>query len=1199
MPARGDLPALPKLERKQDFLLWNVPHPKNPFFTGREKVLEDLRKALKARGAAALGGLGGVGKTQTAVEYAYRHRPEYESVFWAKAESRDALIADFASIAAVLNLPESTAKEQDAAVGAVQRWLASHAGWLLVLDNADDLAMTREFIPHDVPGHLLLTTRARATAAVAERVEIEVMEPEEGAVFLLRRAGVIARDQPAGAANDADWRWAQQISRELGGLPLALDQAGAFVDQTPSSLAEYFQLYRSQGTKLRAERGELGDHPSVTITFSLAFQKVAASSPAAADLIRVCAYLAPDAIPEEIFTEGTAELGENLSGVAANSFEFAQALKEAGRFSLIDRNPQKKMLDIHRLVQAVVSDGQDEAEQRRWAERAVRAAARAFPSPEFPNWTQCERLLPHVQACAALIEEWDFAFQEAARLLTTAGYYLDGRARYGEAEPLYQRARAIYEKALGPEHPELATSLNNLAALYHAQGKYGEAEPLYQRARAIWEKALGPEHPNVATSLNNLALLYHARGKYEEAEPLFQRARAVREKALGPEHPDVAQSLNNLAALYRAQGKYDEAEPLYRQALAIREKALGPEHPDVATSLNNLAELYRPQGKYEEAVPLYQRALAIWEKALGPEHPRLATSLNNLAALYNARGKYEEAEPLYQRALAIQQKALGPEHPDVARSLNNLASIYHVQGKYDEAEPLYRSALTIREKVLVREHPDTAASLKSYAAVRQRIPPERDIIPRFFSKTGVWGTKLIKPHILLLNPSRGGAAAYAMEWGEDWLELGVEIEHNRGKATPLSKTYVVYTGVSPPVEDLHVLRRMVRCEVIPLPAVALERALAQGSCEETLRKLEEPFVVRSDPYDDSKPIAIPTLFYGRTELLERIPSALLQGQHAGIFGLRKIGKTSLLNQLRARLACAPVVYLDCQSYDPIARDLFNEILKDLYDELRVHRVETPGLAKPVKSATDFRSAFLALYGCWQRSGHREPVVVVLDEVDKLFPDRRLKSSEAILGVFLRLFRVLRALAQGKGCLALLVTAYRPEINRQNLLSPKLGENPMFLGFKEDFLGFLDCAETHAMVKEIGLWKEIQWDEKALERIFEYGGGHPMVTRFLASDACNQGRRKRVDEATILDTIERVRATFHKHRVGDYYSESIWNVLQNDERSVLKILATDSESVMRGELRDGLANLEHFDIIQGEPRSYRIRGKLFEEWVRRR
>ena len=211
-----------------------------------------------------------------------------------------------------------------------------------------------------------------------------------------------------------------------------------------------------------------------------------------------------------------------------------------------------------------------------------------------------------------------------------------------------------------------------LAELLREQGKYAEAEPLFRRALAISEKALGPEHPNVAKELNNLAALLQAQGKYAEAEPLFRRALAIDEKALGSDHPDFAIDLNNLAALLQDQGKYAEAEPLYRRALAIDEKALGSDHPGFATDLNNLAELLKAQGKYAEAEPLYRRALAIDEKAFSSEHPDVARQQNNLAGFLYEHGKYAEAEPLYHRALAIDEKALGPKHPTTIIIRNNL-----------------------------------------------------------------------------------------------------------------------------------------------------------------------------------------------------------------------------------------------------------------------------------------------------------------------------------------------------------------------------------------------------------------------------------------------------------------------------------------------------------------------------------------------
>jgi tetratricopeptide (TPR) repeat protein len=281
--------------------------------------------------------------------------------------------------------------------------------------------------------------------------------------------------------------------------------------------------------------------------------------------------------------------------------------------------------------------------------------------------------------------------------------------------PMYEETLQVLEEKLGPEHPSVATTLNNLAALYSYMGAYEKALPLYQRALDIREKMLGPQHPSVATTLNNLAALYSYMGAYEKALPLYQRALYIREKVLGPQHPDVANSLNNLALLYKNIGDYEQALPLYQMALDIREKVLGPQHPDVATSLNDLALLYNYMGNYEQALPLYQRALDIREKVLGPQHPYVATTLNNLAGLYHHMGDYEKALPLYQMALDIREKVLGPQHPDVANSLNNLALLYNYMGDYEQALSLSQRALDIREKVLGSEHPDVAATLNTLA----------------------------------------------------------------------------------------------------------------------------------------------------------------------------------------------------------------------------------------------------------------------------------------------------------------------------------------------------------------------------------------------------------------------------------------------------------------------------------------------------
>ncbi len=309
--------------------------------------------------------------------------------------------------------------------------------------------------------------------------------------------------------------------------------------------------------------------------------------------------------------------------------------------------------------------------------------------------------------------------EAVARSAGIVGLFLRDMGLYPSALPFIERSLAIRERALGPDHPDVAASLTNLAELHRAQGDYVRALPLFECSLAINERALGPDHPHVATSLNNLALLYQGQGDYARALPLFERSLAINERALGPDHPQVATSLNNLAALCHAQGDYALALPLFERSLAIRERALGPDHPHVATDLNNLAALYQDQGDYARALPLYERSLAIDGRALGPDHPDVATDLNNLADLYRDQGHYARALPLYERSLAIRERALRPDHPDVAQSLNNLASLCQAQGDYARALPLFKRSLAINERALGPEHPDVATNLNNLAGLYQ------------------------------------------------------------------------------------------------------------------------------------------------------------------------------------------------------------------------------------------------------------------------------------------------------------------------------------------------------------------------------------------------------------------------------------------------------------------------------------------------
>jgi tetratricopeptide (TPR) repeat protein/transcriptional regulator with XRE-family HTH domain len=703
---------------------WNVSYRRNPFFTGRETILSQLHEFLTTDKHAvltqpeAISGLGGIGKTQVALEYAYRYGAEYQAILWVRGETRELLTSDFAALATLLNLPEKDIQDQSQVVAAVKNWLATLSRWLLILDNVEDLQLIGEFLPLEAKGHVLLTTRSQATGPIAHYVEVEAMEPEEGALCLLRRAKFLTKDAPLDTTSYTDWTRARAITEAMGGLPLALDQVGAYIEETRCGLDEYLALYQTHGSALLRERGGLApDHPEAVVgTFLLSFEKVQQASPAAADLLRLCAFLAPDAISEDLITEGASELGPILAPVAADPLLLNRAIMELLKYSLVRRNPAAQTLTIHRLVQAVLRNEMGVDLQRQWAERAVRVVNQAFPKVEFLtviyiNWQRCERCLPHAQACEALITDYGLAFSEAARLLSKAGHYLRDRGQFQQAEQFARKALDIDEKVLGLEHLDVTISLDILGEVYYELGKYAESLELFSRALSIRRQLLEPEHPDIANNMNNLAALYHVHGKYDQAEPLYLEALSIRKKILGSSHPDIATSINTLAGLYDDEGRYDQAEILYQQALSMYEETLGPDHPDVAICCNNLSGLYRRQGKYDLAEPLLMRAREIWMQTTGPSHPDYGTVLNNLGKLNYLQGKYDQVEALYQQALEIYEQALGPTHPYVAGTLNNLANLYLDLGKYDQAEILYQRSLAIREKTFGHDHPEVAQSL--------------------------------------------------------------------------------------------------------------------------------------------------------------------------------------------------------------------------------------------------------------------------------------------------------------------------------------------------------------------------------------------------------------------------------------------------------------------------------------------------------
>ena len=715
---------------------WSVPLSRNPFFTGRDEILESLHlqlgrtQAVALTQSSALSGLGGIGKTQIALEYAYRHALDYSAVFWIGAETVESILFSLLRIAEVLQLPERDKQDQQQVLAAVGHWLTIHHDWLLICDNLENFDLLGRFLPATRQGAILITTRCQALGTLARGIDLEPMAEEEGVLFLLRRAKIVAPDaspedvQHLARANPPLSAAAHQLVTELGRLPLALDQAGAYIEETGCGLAAYVQRFRQKRRMLLDRRGLSGDHPlSVVATIRLACQQVGEQHPAALELLRCCAFLSAEAIPEELLLAGADHLGPILGPVVGDATHFDVALATLRRYSLVQRQPESRTLSLHRLVQVIVQEELSEHDQEHWRQRLVHLLSAVFPDhieitePEF--WGRCERLLSHAMTCTAAIPT-HLQDQELADVLGKAADYVFDSSQFELAESLYQRALQIQEQVTGPGHPKVATLVQRLAYLYRHLDQFEQAEVLLRAAVSMLEPALGPDHPTVASHLSLLATVYTDRGKYELAEPLYQRALSILEQTLGPDHPELAESLYWLGIFYESQGRYDVAEAVYQRALIIWEQALGPEHLQVAYLLNQFGLLYTEQGKYELAEAYCQRAVRLVEQIKGAEHYDLASVLETLASLYRAWGRYEIAEPLYQRSLHLFEQAFGPAHRTVSYPLSGLAILSREQGRFEEAEALFHRALQIREQVVGREHPETAQILHEMAIFRQK-----------------------------------------------------------------------------------------------------------------------------------------------------------------------------------------------------------------------------------------------------------------------------------------------------------------------------------------------------------------------------------------------------------------------------------------------------------------------------------------------
>ena len=668
-------------------------------FKGREAFLDDLRNRLgvpDGRATAivnrlAVHGLGGVGKTRAAVEYAWRHTDDYKALLFVSAPTPAELRANLANLVGVLGMSAETASVNDQ-LEQVLDWLEANPGWLLIVNNVDTDESARaieRLLARLRTGHVLITSRIGDWSAAVERLDLDVLALADARAFLLERT-------PRRRKQGDDAVQGAAIAHELGHLALALEQAGAYIDKQRLSFAEYLRRWQEKRPAVLGWHDpRLMQYPaSVAVTWETTFAQLGDPE---RRLLDVLAWLAPEPIPIALFE--AAPLAEAIS-------DPREALAGLAGYSLARFDASGDAVLVHRLVQEITRGRIPAADRGNSLQIALEAVNAVAPdeADDVRTWGVWTPLAAHAEAVSRYADADEIA-SPTARLMDRLGTYWQARGQFRAAEPLFRRALAIDEKGYGPDHSVVATRLNNLAPLLKDTDRLAEAEPLMRRVVTILEAALGPDHPNVATALNNLALLLQATDRLAEAEPLMRRALAIDERSYGPDHSVVARDLNNLAMLLKDTDRLAEAEPLMRRALAIDERSYGPDHSVVAIDLNNLAQLLQATDRLAEAEPLMRRALAIDERSYGPDHSDVARDLNNLAQLLKATDRLAEAEPLMRRALAIDERSYGPDHSVVARDLNNLAQLLKATDRLAEAEPLYRRALAIDERSYGPDHP--------------------------------------------------------------------------------------------------------------------------------------------------------------------------------------------------------------------------------------------------------------------------------------------------------------------------------------------------------------------------------------------------------------------------------------------------------------------------------------------------------------
>lgn len=722
-------------------------------FVAREQELKEMHKVLSKdenRETIILHGLGGIGKTQLAIEYAKRYRDNYSAIFWFNINDAESVKQSFIKVAQKILREHPTAaglgnidlsRDLNGVVSAVKAWLSlrMNTRWLAIYDNYDNpklprhtdsttMVDIREYLPESYQGSIIVTTRSSRVELGGRSLKMKVTKLRNLKHGLDILSNASRRPDLANSRSifhldiflvltqlDTD---AVELARELDGLPLALATAGAYLHQVTMSVSEYLCLYRKSWSRLQGTSPNLSSYEDRTLhsTWNISYERVKQQNRLSAMLLRLWAYFDKNDLWFELLQHSRPEDPDWIRHLTKDDLNFHEAMRFLADHGFVEANsdleaPVESLgYSMHGCVHAWTAHVLNREYDQELAKICLERIASHNPNMESTKWWLTQRrLLPHAFRCASMIPSNIENDDTIAWAWLQLGYLFSDHDKFVDAAEMYQRALRGYQNTSGLLHPNALSAVESLSLLDVKQGKFKEAEEKFQQVLQGYEKTLGPEHTTTLSTVINLGNLYVFQDKLTEAEEMFQRAlQELGTKSGGTRGMLRLNLFQNLGHVYKAQGKLDEAEKMYHQALHGYEMTLGFESPSTFDTLNSLGDVYLLQGKLEEAEKSNLRALKGKEKMWGPEHTKTLVTINNLGIVFYRQRRWTEAQNMYQRALQGYMTAVGIDHVALYRPANdaayNMGRLFDAQGNAVEAKRMYERALTGYKAVLGPGH---------------------------------------------------------------------------------------------------------------------------------------------------------------------------------------------------------------------------------------------------------------------------------------------------------------------------------------------------------------------------------------------------------------------------------------------------------------------------------------------------------------